>query len=144
SKDTRTNSSRSNRPMPPTTGKPAARKSKSVPARGRGGSAGTPVGRQIIANLKAALEGLRTGGGKSATFKVTARKAKPVAFPVPRLGREDVTAIRTLLGVSQPVFAGLIGASPAAVRAWEQGAKPVRGVAAVFLAHIRDHPAPWR
>jgi putative transcriptional regulator len=102
----------------------------------------TPVGRQMIANLKAAIEGLRTGGGKTVTYKATARGWVKVAPPT-LLGAE-VAAIRAALGVSQPVFAGLIGASPAAVRAWEQGAKPVRGVAAVLLAHIRDDPAPWR
>lgn len=130
--------------MPPTSRKPTTSKSKIAPVRRSGDSTGTPVGRQIIAALEEALAGLKAGTGKTVRVKVTARKAKKAAFPVPRLGREEVIAVRTLLGVSQPVFAGLIGASPAAVRAWEQGTKPVRGMAAVFLAHIRDHPDCWR
>jgi len=53
--------------------------------------------------------------------KVTVRSAEVTPAPVYR--KRDIQQIRGRLGLSQTLFAELIGASPATVRAWERGAR---------------------
>lgn len=52
-------------------------------------------------------------------FKATVRSATVV--PPPAYSPAHIKEIRERLGMSQAIFAELIGASRAAVRAWEQG-----------------------
>jgi putative transcriptional regulator len=56
----------------------------------------------------------------------------------------DVRAVREELNVSQMVFAHLVGASPALVRAWEQGGRVPSPMARRLLDTIRRDPRPWR
>jgi putative transcriptional regulator len=56
----------------------------------------------------------------------------------------DVRAVREELNVSQMVFAHLVGASPALVRAWEQGGRVPSPMARRLLDSIRRDPRPWR
>jgi DNA-binding transcriptional regulator YiaG len=51
--------------------------------------------------------------------KVTARKTTPKAAPHFDAGR--IRHLRERFGVSQPVFAGMIGVKPVTVKGWEQG-----------------------
>ena len=53
--------------------------------------------------------------------KVTARNVDVV--PPPAYGGVDIRRVRERLGLSQAVFASLIGASASTVRAWERGAR---------------------
>ena len=53
--------------------------------------------------------------------KMTARRVDVV--PPPEFGEVDIQRVRARLGVSQTVFADLLGASPATVRAWERGVR---------------------
>jgi DNA-binding transcriptional regulator YiaG len=59
-------------------------------------------------------------------------------------GPREVRAVREGLNVSQMVFAHLIGASPALVRAWEQGGRVPSPMARRLLDSIRRDPRPWR
>ena len=59
-------------------------------------------------------------------------------------GPQDVRAVREGLNVSQMVFAHLIGASAALVRAWERGARVPSPMARRLLDAIRRDPRPWR
>jgi putative transcriptional regulator len=43
--------------------------------------------------------------------------------PPPEYSKVDIKEIREGFNVSQPVFAEIIGCSPSAVKAWEQGLK---------------------
>jgi DNA-binding transcriptional regulator YiaG len=73
--------------------------------------------------------------------RFTAREVK-VADPEPHspgLVRET----RELLNASQPVFAGLLGVSVAALRDWEQGANEPHGAARRLMTAIRLQPAFW-
>lgn len=48
----------------------------------------------------------------------------------PQLSKKKIKALReNVLGVSQPLFAQILGVSPAAVKAWEQGNKKPSGTA---------------
>ena len=53
--------------------------------------------------------------------KMTARRVGVV--PPPEFGDREIQRVREQLGVSQAVFADLLGASPSTVRAWERGAR---------------------
>jgi DNA-binding transcriptional regulator YiaG len=91
------------------------------------------------------LVGTMTAGGTPAVEKkFTVRQVRAGAFATPALAAGDVTAIRKSLGASQAVFAALIGANVATVRAWEQGVNPPSGVAAKFLSEIRADPDYWK
>jgi DNA-binding transcriptional regulator YiaG len=91
--------------------------------------------------LVAAME---TGGLTEVRKKFAVRKVKVPRFELPVLSKADVIDIRTSLGVSQPVFASLLGVSPALVKGWEQGSKTPTGIALRFLAEIRRNPGYWK
>jgi putative transcriptional regulator len=70
--------------------------------------------------------------------KVTARKAhaeKPPCYP-PYL----VCEIRQKLGVSQAIFAEMLGVSASTVRAWEQGKREPEGPAGRVLQLAETYP----
>jgi putative transcriptional regulator len=75
--------------------------------------------------------------------KYTVRKVA-VFVPPPQLGPEEIRKTRELLGVSQPVFAGFLGASPSTVRSWEQGQKPPSPMARRLLGFIASDPTYWK
>ena len=60
--------------------------------------------------------------------------------PPPVYTGQKIVRIRKKLGTSQTVFARLIGASPAAVRAWERGAKRPSGLARRMLQLVNQQP----
>jgi putative transcriptional regulator len=53
--------------------------------------------------------------------KVTVRSTAVV--PPPDYGERDIQRVREQMGLSQTVFANLLGASTSTVRAWERGAR---------------------
>jgi putative transcriptional regulator len=117
-------------------------KSKSAPPKPKPEES-SEIGQRLIAGMEELLAVARKGGMKAVekTFKV--RKVKRVRFEKPALGKTEVVAIRGQLGVSQPVFAELLGVSPGTVRAWEQGVNVPSGIALRFLAEIRENPEYW-
>ena len=104
----------------------------------------TPFGRRLIASMEELLETLAAGGMAAVEKKFTVHRVPVISFPKPALGAAEVAAIRTTLGASQPVFAGLLGVSPATVRAWEQGVNAPSGIALRFLAEVRADPDYWK
>jgi len=57
--------------------------------------------------------------------EVTARGGS--VMPPPRYDSERIRALRKDLGMSQPIFAGMLNVSGSTVRAWEQGARAPDG-----------------
>jgi DNA-binding transcriptional regulator YiaG len=104
----------------------------------------SPVGSRLIAGMEGLLAAMKAGGLAEVGKKFTVRKVRLAKFEVPALGKADVVAIRSSLGVSQPVFASLLGVSPALVKGWEQGVKVPSGVALRFLAEVRRNPDYWK
>lgn len=104
----------------------------------------TPLGKKLIEGMEELLETMRAGGMAAVEKKFTVHRAKLIVFEKPALGKADVLAIRTALGASQPVFASLLGVSPATVRAWEQGVNAPSGMASRFLAEVRADPDYWK
>ena len=70
--------------------------------------------------------------------KVTAREA--VVKEAPRYDSARILGLRKGLGVSQPVFAGMVGVRPVTVKAWERGQKEPSGAARRLLQVLETHP----
>jgi putative transcriptional regulator len=75
--------------------------------------------------------------------KYTVRKIATV-IPPPPIEPDDVRKTREALGVSQPVFAGLLGTSTSTIRSWEQGQKVPSPMARRFLGLIASDPYYWK
>ncbi len=54
--------------------------------------------------------------------------------------RNEVTAIRARLGLSQNKFAALLGISSSTLKNWEQGRRRPTGAAKVLLKVAKRHP----
>ena len=88
-------------------------------ARNKGSSIGELMirgAREAVAHKRGKLPRARV-----TRAKVTVRRVDVV--PPPEYGERDVQRVREDLGLSQAVFANLIGASASTVRAWERGAR---------------------
>ena len=99
------------------------------------------IGREIINDLKEFNATLEAGIPLHEKFTV-----RTVRF-VPDPGHYDaagVQATRELVGVSQPIFARMLGVSPALVRSWECGQRNPAPIARRLLDLIRANPKNWR
>ena len=92
-------------------------------------------------DLELMLEAFQRGGLEEVKkhFRVDTLKV-----PKPLMDAPGAASVRTNLGVSQAVFAELLGVSPNTVRAWEQGVNPLSGMASRFLEAIRSDPEYWK
>lgn len=68
----------------------------------------------------------------------TARKA--TVAPPPNYNADRIRALRKDLGLSQPVFAGMLNVSGSTVRAWEQGQRQPEGPTLRLLEVAERHP----
>jgi putative transcriptional regulator len=100
----------------------------------------TEVGKLLVQGAREALAHNRgkLSGARVTQAKATVRSVNVV--PPPEYGDRDVRRVRQQLGVSQTVFADLIGASPATVRAWERGARRPSAMARRLLALAEREP----
>ena len=56
----------------------------------------------------------------------------------------DVKQLRASMDCSQRIFADFIGVSLGTLRNWEQGIRPISGVAARLLDEMRIRPGYWK
>jgi DNA-binding transcriptional regulator YiaG len=99
------------------------------------------VAREIIADLKDIHATLRAGIDLRA--KYTVRTVRQVPDPGTYTPAK-VQATRKLVGVSQPVFARMMGVSAALVRSWECGQRTPSPIARRLLDLVRANPGNWR
>jgi DNA-binding transcriptional regulator YiaG len=99
------------------------------------------VGAEIIADLKDLHETLRAG--IPLREKYTVRTVRTVPDPT-KYDAADVKSTRELVGVSQPVFARMLGVSAALVRSWECGQRKPAPIARRLLDLVRANPSDWR
>jgi putative transcriptional regulator len=90
------------------------------------------VYKDIISGLQEAVENEK-GNLKLRTVKVSLK-------PLKRFEADEVKSIRTMLGMSQGLFAGFIGVSPKTVEAWEAGRNTPNGPASRILDLIQQDP----
>lgn len=72
--------------------------------------------------------------------KLTLRAYKLPPQPAPDMTPEAVKAVRTKLGVSQPVFARQLRTEPRTVANWEQGVSKPNAQAAILMKLVERHP----
>jgi putative transcriptional regulator len=104
----------------------------------------TPLGRRLIANMEKLINTAKAGGMAAVEKKFTVRRVRRGAFPKPGLRAADIVAIRHRLGLSQALFADLLGAAVNTIQAWEQGTNTPSGIASRFLAEIQRDPDYWK
>lgn len=99
------------------------------------------VERDLVEGLGGLLEDLQNNA--SIPDKYTCRGL--ILDLVPRAyTADDVRAIRSLLRVSQALFAKFLGVSPKTVSAWEQGKKVPSELASRFMDEIHRNPEYWQ
>jgi len=115
--------------------------SKKRAAGGGGSGRKTSKGQEIIASLKEALGVLRSGVPMESRFTV-----RTVELPDPPRAYDSaaVRATRGRIGVSQAIFAQLLGVSPMLVRAWEQNQRTPALWARRLLDEMNRDPGHWR
>jgi DNA-binding transcriptional regulator YiaG len=101
----------------------------------------TAKGREIVASLAEAVEVERSGAPLEARFTVRTVQLpdEPTVY--------DAAAVRSTrerLGVSQALFAHLLGVSAVLVRAWEQGQRKPALWARRLLDEVNHNPRRWR
>ena len=97
-------------------------------------------GQQLI---EAAREALAYQRGELSDVRVTRRRVTTRmvdVLPPPVYTGKDVKRVREVLGVSQGVFARLLGASPSTIRAWERGAREPSEMARRLIALAERGP----
>lgn len=101
----------------------------------------TDVEREIIGALTDFRNTLRDRTPLQTKYTI---RTVTVVVPPPQLGPDDVRKTREALGVSQPVFADLLGTSASTIRSWEQGQKPPSPMARRFLGLIASDLPYWK
>lgn len=97
----------------------------------------TTFGDEVLHGLTDFLESVERGE------PITVRTIKLNLEPAQH-GPEDVRRARRALGISQAVFAQLLGVSPKTVQSWEQGGQPVPGPARRLLDEFIVNPRYWQ
>jgi len=99
----------------------------------------TRAGREIITALRDLQETLASGLPLERKYTV-----RQVVVPEPgRYGSRAVRALRQRLGVSQRIFADLLGVSVVLAQAWEQGKRWPNATVRRLLDEINREPARW-
>jgi DNA-binding transcriptional regulator YiaG len=101
----------------------------------------TAKGREIVASLAEAIEVERSGAPIESRFTVRTVELpdQPAAYDA-----VAVRATRDRIGVSQTIFAHLLGVSPMLVRAWEQDQRAPALWARRLLDEMNRDPRHWR
>ena len=99
------------------------------------------IAKQIIRDLDELITTIKSGTPLHEKF--TVRTVRIVPDPG-QYKPADVQKLRSLLGVSQPVFARMLGVSAALVRSWECGQRKPSALARRLLDQMRANPANWR
>jgi DNA-binding transcriptional regulator YiaG len=101
----------------------------------------TSKGREIVASLIEAIEVEKSGIPIESRFTVRTVRLpdQPKAYTA-----IAVRATRDKIGVSQTIFAHLIGVSPMLIRAWEQGQRKLAMWARRLLDEVNRDPGHWR
>ncbi len=100
----------------------------------------TGIGGLMIQGAREALSHKRgeLGGARVTRAKVTVRRVDVV--PPPKYREHDIQRVRERLGLSQTIFASLLGASVSTVRAWERGARQPSDMARRLLELVEHQP----
>lgn len=97
------------------------------------------VGERLLSGMAEVTEALQKNNFK----KLTVRSIKLDLVPTP-YDKALVVETRSLLSVSQAVFAQFLGVSVSTIASWEQGDNKPSDMACRFMDEIRHNPSYWR
>lgn len=101
---------------------------------------GSVLGDALMEALEEAVAHAR-GADTGARVRRVERTARNTEVqPAPAYSPDEIRTLRQKLGLSQHVFAGLLNASPSAVRAWEQGQRTPDGPTRRLLQVVQRSP----
>jgi putative transcriptional regulator len=95
---------------------------------------GNAAGRELMEGVREALRAASTGDFSTLTVREV-EISDPGAY-----GTSEVRSLRESLGVSQTLFAQLVGVSPRLVAHWEYGIRSPAPVARRLLDRIKQDP----
>lgn len=72
--------------------------------------------------------------------KITARTKTISISPLPEYDAHEIKNIRKAMGMTQALFAGVMGVSPKTVEAWESGRNTPNGPAKRILSMLQKDP----
>jgi putative transcriptional regulator len=101
----------------------------------------SPKGAKIVDALSRFRDALKNGVPIAANY--TVRTVELVLRPRV-LTPDDVKQVRSLLGLSQTLFAHFLGVDVKTVRSWEQGLREPSPMACRFMDEISESPDFWR
>lgn len=99
---------------------------------------GMTFGELLVASAKEMADIHRGRRKPSRVTRITVREAEVSAAP--EFGAEKVRRIRSMMKLSQPVFAAALSVSPATVRSWERGARVPDGPSQRLLQVAEQDP----
>lgn len=97
------------------------------------------LGKKIIESLSEFSEALKSGDTKKLTCRKVTLDLKPIPY-----SPERVREARSVLGVSQGVFAEFLGVSRSTIIQWENGKKSPQDIACRFMDEILLKPKFWQ
>lgn len=100
----------------------------------------SPLEAEMVAGLSAFCDALEAGEPIAKQFTVRTVSLDLESRPY---AAADVKRVRAKLNASQALLAKFLGVSVNAVRAWEQGLRPVPAIACRFMDEILDNPELW-
>ncbi len=99
----------------------------------------TRNGAEIVGALTEFLDVLKEGGSEAVARRYTVRTVELNLEPR-NYTSQDVKKVRSILGLSQPLFARFLGVTVNAVRNWENGGQTPSKLACRFLDEINHNP----
>ena len=98
------------------------------------------IARVVEADAGMSLDGLRESLGEMNAYM----EGKPVAVRVTHVDVSPVIEARNRVGLTQSVFAKLLGVSVRTLQDWEQGRRNPSGAAQTLLRIAMQHPETLR
>ena len=98
------------------------------------------VEKRLISSMQEAVA-IKQGHAKPSREYTLMRTARDATATMPRqYNRTQIVGLRKRLGLSQVVFARVLGVSAATARSWEQDVSPPSGPARRLLEVVDKHP----
>ena len=101
----------------------------------------SPLAAKMVADMSEFCDAIEAGEpiSKAYTIRTVILDLEPKSYTA-----EDVIRIRRDLNASQALLAKFLGVSVKTLRSWEQGLRPVPGMACRYLDDIVSYPEIWR
>ena len=100
----------------------------------------SPLGAEIVGAFNRAIETIQDEGTLESLFTVRTYK---VEFDLKEYTPDDVRRVRSLMRMSQALFAEFLGVNASTIKSWEQGIRPPSVIARRFMTEIESDPQYW-